>query len=65
MIKTDKIELYDTLLTNNLIKLRKISKNKLLSLSDRQDFSDKLERLKKLLFEKKKCMNKYYSQINL
>jgi len=65
VIKTDKIELYDTLLTNNLIKLRKISKNKLLSLSDRQDFSDKLERLKKLLFEKKKCMNKYYSQINL
>ena len=65
VIKTDKIELYDTLLTNNLIKLKKISKNKLLSLSDRQDFSDKLERLKKLLFEKKKCMNKYYSQINL
>jgi hypothetical protein len=65
VIKTDKIELFDTILSNNINKLDIMSKNKLFSNSDREEFSDKLERLKKLLYEKKKGMNKYYSQINL
>ena len=65
VIKTDKIELFDTILSNNISKLDIMSKNKLFSYSDREEFSDKLERLKKLLYEKKKGMKKYYSQINL
>lgn len=65
VIKTDKIELFDTILSNNINKLDLMSKNKLFSHSDREEFTDKLERLKKLLYEKKKGMNKYYSQINL
>jgi len=65
VIKTDKIELFDTILSNNITKLELMSKNKLFSHSDREEFSDKLGRLKKLLYEKKKGMNKYYSQINL
>ena len=35
-----------------------MSKNKLFSHSDREEFTDKLERFKKLLYEKKKGMNK-------
>ena len=65
IIKTEKVELYDSLLNHNFSKLENISKNKLLSRNDREEFSDKLDRLKKLLFEKKKGMKKYYSQINL
>jgi hypothetical protein len=65
IIKTEKVELYDSLLNHNFSKLENISKNKLLSRNDREEFSDKLDRLKKLLFEKKRGMKKYYSQINL
>jgi hypothetical protein len=65
IIKTEKIELYDSLLNNNFTKLESICNNKLLSRNDREEFSDKLDRLKKLLFEKKRGMKKYYSQINL
>jgi hypothetical protein len=65
IVKTEKQELFDTLLNHNISKLESISKNKLLSYSDREEFSDKIVRLKKILFENKKGINKYYSQINL
>lgn len=65
VIKTEKQELFDTLLTCNISKLESISKNKSISYSDREDYKDKLLRLKKLLFENKKTINKFYSQINL
>lgn len=65
VIKTDKQELFDNILTNSLVKLETVSNNKLINYSIREEFIDKLERLKKILFEKKKGINKYYSQINL
>ena len=65
VIKTDKHELFDNILTNSLVKLETVSNNKLINYSIREEFIDKLERLKKILFEKKKGINKYYSQINL
>ena len=65
VIKTEKQELFDTLLTCNMSKLESISKNMSISYSDREQYKDKLLRLKKLLFENKKAINKFYSQINL
>jgi hypothetical protein len=65
VVKTDKHELFDNILSNSLVKLQTVSNNKLINYSIREEFIDKLERLKKILFEKKKGINKYYSQINL
>jgi len=65
VIKTDKVELFDTILSNNINKLEMISNNKIFSNTDRKDYKDKLERLKKVLYEKKTGIKKYYSEINL
>lgn len=65
VIKTDKVELFDTILSNNINKLEMISNNKIFSNTDREEYKDKLDRLKKVLYEKKTGIKKYYSEINL
>ena len=65
VIKTDKVELFDTILSNNINKLEIISNNKIFSNTDRIEYKDKLDRLKKVLYEKKTGIKKYYSEINL
>jgi hypothetical protein len=65
VIKTDKVELFDTILSNNINKLEMISNNKIFSNTDRVEYKDKLDRLKKVLYEKKTGIKKYYSEINL
>jgi hypothetical protein len=65
VIKTDKVELFDTILFNNINKLEMISNNKIFSNTDRVEYKDKLDRLKKVLYEKKTGIKKYYSEINL
>ena len=65
VIKTDKVELFDTILSNNINKLEMISNNKIFSNTDRIEYKDKLDRLKKVLYEKKTGIKKYYSEINL
>jgi len=65
VIKTAKVELFDTILSNNINKLEMISNNKIFSNTDRVEYKDKLDRLKKVLYEKKTGIKKYYSEINL
>jgi hypothetical protein len=65
VVKTDKVELFDTILSNNINKLEVMSNNKIFNRTDREEYKDKLNRLKKILYEKKKGMKKYYSEINL
>ena len=65
IIKTDKVELFDTILSNNINKLEMISNNKIFSNTDREEYKDKLDRLKRVLYEKKTGIKKYYSEINL
>ena len=65
VVKTDKVELFDNILSNNINKLEIMSNNKIFSRNDREEYKDKLDRLKKILYEKKKGMQKYYSEINL
>jgi ABC-type tungstate transport system permease subunit len=49
IIKTEKNEL-----SNNIIKLERISNNKLFSNSEREEYKSNLQRFKKSLYEKKK-----------
>ena len=63
--KTEKNELFDTILYNNISKLEKLCTNKCFTISDREIYKENLERLKKVLYEKKTGMKKYYSEINL
>jgi hypothetical protein len=65
VVKTDKVELFDNILSNNIGKLEVMSNNKIFNRSDREEYKDKLDRLKKILYEKKRGMKKYYSEINL
>lgn len=65
VIKTDKVELFDTILSNNINKLELISNNKIFNNTDRKDYKEKLDRLKRVLYEKKTGIKKYYSEINL
>lgn len=65
VVKADKVELFDTILSNNINKLEVMSNNKIFNRTDREEYKDKLDRLKKILYEKKKGMKKYYSEINL
>ena len=65
IIKTEKNELFDTILCNNISKLKKMCNNKIFNSLDREEYKDNLERLKKILYEKKRGMKKYYSEINL
>lgn len=63
--KTEKNELFDTILYNNISKLEKLCTNKCFTISDREIYKENLERLKKVLYEKKTGIKKYYSEINL
>ena len=63
--KTEKNELFDTILCNNISKLEKLCTNKCFTISDREIYKENLERLKKVLYEKKTGIKKYYSEINL
>jgi hypothetical protein len=65
IIKTEKNELFDTILYNNISKLEKMCNNNIFSNSDREEYKNNLDRLKKILYEKKRGMKKYYSEINL
>ena len=65
VVKTNKVELFDNILSNNIGKLEVMSNNRIFSRNDREEYKDKLDRLKKILYEKKRGMKKYYSEINL
>jgi hypothetical protein len=65
IIKIEKTKLFDTILCNNISKLEKLCTNNFFTISDREVYRNNLERLKKVLYEKKTGMKKYYSEINL
>ena len=65
IIKTDKIELYDCVLTGNLSKLEKLATDPEFTHDERLKYISDIERLKNILFISKKGIKKYYSEINL
>jgi len=65
IIKTDKNELYDKVLAGNLSKLEKLSGDGEFTLKEKRDYLDIVDRLKNTLFQTKKGIKKYYSEINI
>ena len=65
IIKAEKNELYDKVLTGNLSKLEKLSADPVFSVEEKTKYIETMERLKKILFQSKKGIKKYYSDINI
>lgn len=65
VIKTDKVDLFDKILISTLKNLETICANKKFSSKEKQEYTEKLESLKKILFQNRKGMKRYYKDINL
>ena len=64
IIKTDKFTLFDQLLTSYFEKLDQITENKLIKKDEREEYASTVKKLKELLFQNKKYMKRYYSELN-
>lgn len=65
VIKTDKVDLFDKILISTLKNLETICANKRFSPKEKQEYKEKLESLKKILFQNRKGIKRYYKDINL
>ena len=65
VVKTDKMELFDKVLAGNLNKLEKLSGDTAFNEEDRITHANTINRMKDILFNNKRGMKKYYSEINL
>ncbi len=65
VVKTDKITLFDKIMTSNLKKLEQIAQNKKFTDIERSNYTDKLKTLKDQLFMNRKSLKRYYNDLNL
>ena len=65
VVKTDKMELFDKVLAGNLNKLEKLSGDTAFGADERLTHANTINRMKDILFNNKRGMKKYYSDINL
>ncbi len=65
VIKTEKCELFDMVLSGNLKKLEHLSIDSCFTPEEKQEYTSVVERLKKILFISKRGIKKYYNEINL
>jgi hypothetical protein len=65
VIKTDKITLFDKIMTANLKKLEQIAQNNKFTDIERSNYTDKLKTLKDQLFMNRKSLKRYYIDLNL
>lgn len=65
VIKTDKMELFDKVLIGNINKLEKLSGDKAFSEIERKTHIETINKMKDILFNNKRGMKKYYSEVNL
>ncbi len=65
VIKTEKCELFDKVLSGNLKKLEHLSTSSCFTLEEKLEYISVVERLKKILFTSKRGIKKYYNEINL
>ncbi len=64
IMKTDKLTLFDQLLVSYLEKLDQIAKNTKFLKAERDEYTSTINKLRELLFQNKKYMKKYYSELN-
>ena len=65
VVKTDKMELFDKVLAGNLNKLEKLSGDTAFGTDERLTHANTINRMKDILFNNKRGIKKYYSDINL
>lgn len=65
VVKTDKITLFDKIMTSNLKKLEQIAQNNKFTDTERSNYTDKLKTLKDQLFINRKSLKRYYIDLNL
>ncbi len=65
VVKTDKMELFDKVLAGNLNKLEKLSGDTAFGTDERLTHANTINRMKDILFNNKRGMKKYYSDINI
>lgn len=65
IIKTDKYGLFDKVLVNTIKNLEIIGNNPKFSFKQSQKYREKIETLKKLMFQNRKGLKRYYTEINL
>ena len=65
VVKTDKMELFDKVLAGNLNKLEKLSADTAFGTDERLTHANTINRMKDILFNNKRGIKKYYSDINL
>ncbi len=65
IIKTDKYGLFDKVLVNTIKNLEIIGNNPKFSYKQSQEYREKIETLKKLMFQNRKGLKRYYTEINL
>ena len=65
IMKTDKTDLFDKILICNLKNLESISCNPNFNKIESNEYMDKIQTLKELMFKNRKGMKKYYQEINL
>ncbi len=65
VVKTDKMELFDKVLAGNLNKLEKLSGDTAFGADEKLTHANTINRMKDILFNNKRGMKKYYSDINL
>jgi hypothetical protein len=65
IIKKEKCELFDMVLSGNLKKLEHLSIDSCFTPEEKQDYIGVVERLKNILFTSKRGIKKYYNEINL
>ncbi len=63
--KIDKNTLFDMLLVPNLANLEKMTKNPNFNQTERKEYEEKIKKLKNLLLTDKKCVKRYYQELNL
>jgi len=65
IIKTDKYGLFDKVLVNTIKNLEIISNNKKFTYKQKNEYREKIETLKNLMFCNRRGLKRYYTEINL
>jgi len=65
IIKTNKFDLFDKLLGSNLGNLEKISNNPKFTQKQKQEYKDKINYLKTMMFQNNKFIKRYQNDINI
>ena len=65
IIKTDKTTIFDKMMVSNLSNLEKISQNPNFKLNERNEYTNKIQKLKDQLLMNRRSLKRYHSDLNI